>query len=167
MGEPMSFKISDAPKNNAPKSTTSRARKTVSNETVDRAVGVMNNLYSAVGVGLVFLQLPASAEILADEKATLEKANREAFQASPKLAEFIANAGSVSSIATFVVAHVMTGLQIANSVRKETLAKTKTETKATTKINSQAEPTETSKVKDTKNGKRENADVGTILGTFQ
>lgn len=125
---PLSFTIKSPSKGERrPRSATPRAVKAQSNDTVDKAVAVMNNVYSAAGVGLVFAQLPSTAETLADAKAGLETANREAFNASPKLAEFIANAGGVSSIAAFFVAHVMTGFSMVNEARKEIAGRTKKE----------------------------------------
>lgn len=139
---PLSFTIKKASKSDPrPRSTTPRARAKVTDETVEKAVAVMNNVYRAVGVGLLFAQLPESAEALADEKDKLETANRDAFQASPKLAEFIGNAGSVSTVATFFIAHVFAGAGVVATARKEMAKREpkqkKTRTENTTETDSQ------------------------------
>ena len=106
-----------APKSPRPSAPTS------DRATVHQAVGVMKNIYAAAGVALVFGNLTKSAEVLADDLDNLENANRAAFEASPKLAQMIANAGNVSAVASFFTAHIMTGFAVAGSVRNELAAR--------------------------------------------
>lgn len=122
--ETLSFKVTKPSRTDPkPRSASPRAKANATTEQVEKAVAVMNNVYRAAGVGLVFAQLPQTAEKLADEKDGLEAANREAFTASPKLAEFIGNAGNVSTIATFFVAHGFALVNIVGTARQETAAK--------------------------------------------
>lgn len=117
---PLTFTTKKASRSDPrPRSASTRARASSDKSTVDQAVGVMNNLYGAVGVGLLLAKLGKSAEVLADEKEKLEAANREAFAASPKLASLIAHGGEVSSLATFFIAHAMTGFAVFVTARGE------------------------------------------------
>jgi len=87
--------------------------------TTEQAVSVMNNIYGVVAVGLVSLRFRDAADVLADEKDDLETANREAFEANPKLAKMIADLGAVSSLGAFITAHAFAAFHVAGAVKTE------------------------------------------------
>lgn len=98
--------------------STAPAKKT-DGDTVTRALASMNAIYGTVGVALMLTGYEKTADDLADRKDRLEEANREAFTASPKLAELIAGAAPVAAVSAFFVAHVTTGIALAGTLREE------------------------------------------------
>lgn len=111
--------VSTGRRERAPKSTTVKPKVAASKETVDAALIVMQSAYAVLGLGLMTIAGPRTAELFADATDDLQTSNKQAFESSPKLAAMIAQAGAVSGVGIFVGAHVMALAPVVLSFRQE------------------------------------------------
>lgn len=86
---------------------------------VDQALATMESLYTATTIGLTMFGLVETAEDWIAKAEELQKTNREALTAAPRLAASIAKAGQVGGAGMFFGAHAIALFGLVNSARAE------------------------------------------------
>jgi hypothetical protein len=109
---------------NAPKSATGRkpGRPTTSSKQRDNvaaALSTMESAYSALSMGALMLRKPLTAEAIARGAEQWQASNRQAFEASPKLASVIAGVGQTSGVAMFAATNIIAMGTILITLRQE------------------------------------------------
>lgn len=86
---------------------------------VAKAMATLDNAYNMVATGLVMFGLNQSAETWVDSAEQLKATNKDALTASPKVAAYIANAGTAGGAGTLLLTHGMAFAGLAKIVNSE------------------------------------------------
>lgn len=96
---------------------------TVSKADVDKAMAVLDSGYNLITTGLVIMGLTDTATSWIDSAESLNKSNRDALTASPKVTKAIISSGDVGGSLTFFITHGMALAGLARSVTVELAAR--------------------------------------------
>ena len=119
-GAPLSFEVPKrGPGRPAGSKTKSAPTATQVSADVRAAKATLESMYKIVGLGLMTFGLTRSAEEWMEQTTTLSAANEDALKASPKLAKWLANAGSTGGATTLIVMHGMAIANVAGIAREE------------------------------------------------
>jgi hypothetical protein len=89
------------------------------NADIKQALATLETAYNLIATGLVMTGLNHSLESWIESAEGLKKSNEDALRAAPKLAHWIANAGSTGGAATFVITHGMAFATLYSVAREE------------------------------------------------
>lgn len=90
---------------------------------VTLALGTMSTLYGVMVTGAMLTGHPATAMQISNGIDSVQEANKQAFESSPKLAHTIAALGETSGVAIFITANAMMLVPAIASLRAENRAK--------------------------------------------
>lgn len=91
-----------------PKGSTKAAKATVTTSAdVKAALASLDMVYELIGTGLLIWGKPASLSVWQSKSATLRESNENALKAAPKLAKFLASAGSTGGAITLLTTHAV------------------------------------------------------------
>ena len=96
---------------------------TVSKADVDKAMAVLESGYNLITTGLVIAGLTDTATSWIESADSLNKSNRDALTASPKVTKAIISSGDVGGSLTFFITHGMAFAGLARSVSVELAAR--------------------------------------------
>lgn len=86
---------------------------------VSAALSTMESAYSALSMGALMLRRPLTAELIATQSEQWQASNRQAFEASPKLAGIVAGVGQTSGVAMFFVTNVVAAGSVVLALKQE------------------------------------------------
>lgn len=106
MKTPLASVLKEAAKKTVPPKTTRApsSSKAAQDREMETAIKVMQNLYDAVAVGLLFAS-PAASKMWVEKIERLNASNESAFAADADLRRAVVRFGSVSGKAAFITAH--------------------------------------------------------------
>ena len=90
---------------------------------VIKAMATLDNAYNMVATGLFMFGLSESANMWIDSAEQLKATNKDALTAAPKLAKYIANAGTAGGAGTLLLTHGMAFAGLAKIVTVELAAR--------------------------------------------
>ncbi|QWY84664.1 hypothetical protein SEA_BADULIA_11 [Microbacterium phage Badulia] len=96
---------------------------TVTKAEVDKAMATLESSYNLITTGLVMFGLTDSATVWVESSAELEKTNRDALTASPKITKAIIQTGNTGGSFTFLLTHGMAFAGLAKAVNIELAAR--------------------------------------------
>lgn len=91
------------------------ANATAKKQTVEAALGTMNSLYGMLGMGALLLGRKQTAEYIGSQAEQWQAGNREAFEASDRLANLIANVGQTSGTFAFLATNGLAAFSISRA----------------------------------------------------
>ncbi|UVG34187.1 hypothetical protein SEA_LUZDEMUNDO_11 [Microbacterium phage LuzDeMundo] len=109
-----------------PPGSTNKATKepaTVTKAEVDKAMATLESSYNLITTGLVMFGLTDSATAWVESSEELNKTNRDALTASPKITKAIIQTGNTGGSFTFLLTHGMAFAGLAKAVNIELAAR--------------------------------------------
>lgn len=103
--------------------TAAKTTATASNAEIKQAMATLESFYNIVATGLLLTGMHSTLAEWTTSAEQLKATNEDALKAAPKLAHWIANAGSTGGSATFVLTHGMAFAGIAGVARTELAAR--------------------------------------------
>lgn len=106
-----------------PPGSKNKTTASVSKADVDKAMAVLESGYNLITTGLVIAGLTDSATAWIDSAESLNKSNRDALTASPKITKAIISSGDAGGSLTFFITHGMALAGLARAVTTELAAR--------------------------------------------
>ena len=125
-------------------STTTTPNNTVVNRDVKQAMATLDSFYNIVSTGLLMTGLHETMGEWSSSAEQLKTTNEDALKAAPKLAKWIANAGTTGGSATFILTHGMAFAGVFAIARKELASKVKAQPTAEDTPSDPTDPAERS-----------------------
>jgi hypothetical protein len=124
---PGSFTFEDKkPRGRPPGSKTKTApTATQVNADVRQALATLESMYNMVSTGLLLGGFMDTFAVWQEQADKLSKTNEDALKSAPKLAAWIARAGSTGGAATLIIGHGMAAFAVAGTLRGELVERQK------------------------------------------